>query len=101
MRGLIPRDRGVIRLGIALALDAGIVVAAYIVALLLRFDADVPPISWDIFRTVAPLIVAAYLLAFLLSGIYRTAWQYGGVGDVLNLGRAVLLVTVLIFTFNY
>jgi FlaA1/EpsC-like NDP-sugar epimerase len=101
MRGLIPRDRGLIRLVLGLVLDAGIIVVAYVVALLLRFDADVPQISWDTFRTVAPLIVAAYLIAFFVSGIYRTAWQYGGVGDVLNLGRAVLLVTLLIFAFNY
>ncbi|MGE3594764.1 MAG: SDR family NAD(P)-dependent oxidoreductase [Dehalococcoidia bacterium] len=101
MRGLIPRGRGVIRLVLSLVLDAGIIVAGYAVALLLRFDADVPRISWDTFRTAAPLIVAAYLAAFFISGIYRTAWQYGGVGDVLNLGRAVLLVTILIFAINY
>ncbi|MGD9891843.1 MAG: hypothetical protein AB7U18_11215 [Dehalococcoidia bacterium] len=73
MRGLIPRGRGVIRLVLSLVLDAGIIVAGYAVALLLRFDADVPRISWDTFRTAAPLIVAAYLAAFFISGIYRTA----------------------------
>jgi FlaA1/EpsC-like NDP-sugar epimerase len=85
---------------LALWLDAGIVVAGYVLALLLRFDSEVPAISWESLRTVAPFLVLAYLAAFFALGIYRTAWQYGGAGDILNLGRAVLLVTVLAFLVN-
>jgi FlaA1/EpsC-like NDP-sugar epimerase len=103
MRGLLPRERGLPWLVLSMAVDAAIVVTAYVVALILRFDdvQNVPAVSWDTFRSVAPLIVAAYLTLFLVSGIYRTAWQYGGVGDVLNLGRAVLIVTAVIFAFNF
>src|SRR3712207_4815678 len=101
MTGLISRERGLIRLLLAVLLDAAIVVAGYVVALLLRFDTEVPSVTWETFRTVAPVIVLGYLAALLAFGIYRTAWQYGGAGDVLNLGRAVALVTVVIFAINY
>jgi len=100
MMGLFPRERGIWRLLVAMTVDATIVVGSYAVALLLRFDADVPRITWETLWRAAPAIVVAYLAAFLLFGIYRTAWQYGGAGDVLNLARAILLVTILVFLFN-
>ena len=100
MSRFLPRERGLPRLILALAFDGVLVVAAYLLALLLRFDSNVPAVTWATFRMVAPAIVLGYLGAFIFFGIYRTTWQYGGVGDVLNLGRAVLLVTLLIFVFN-
>jgi FlaA1/EpsC-like NDP-sugar epimerase len=86
----------------AMALDGAIVAGAYALALIFRFDnvGSVPDVSWEALRGAAPVLVLLYLGAFFLFGIYRTAWQYGSAGDVLNLGRAVLLVTVLIFLFN-
>jgi FlaA1/EpsC-like NDP-sugar epimerase len=100
MLRFLPRERGLPRLILAIAFDGVIVIAAYLLALLLRFDSDVPAVTWTTFRLVAPAIVLGYLGAFIFFGIYRTTWQYGGVGDVLNLGRAVLLITLLIFVFN-
>lgn len=100
MYGLLPRQRGLAGLLGAIILDGAIVVAGYMIALLLRFDGNVPARSWETFRQVVPLLVFAYLAIFLVFGIYRTAWQYGGAGDVLNLGRAVLLITIAIFVFN-
>lgn len=89
-----------LRLLADLVIDAAIVLGGYYAGFLLRFDGHVPPESQDTFWMVAPLIVAGYLLANWVLGVYRTAWQYGGVGDVLNLGRAVVLVTVIITAFN-
>lgn len=83
-----------------IAVDAAIIVAGYYVGLLLRFDGDIPRDSLDTFVRVAPLIVAGYLIANALFGVYRTAWQYGSIGDVLNLARTVLLVTVVILLIN-
>ncbi len=98
---MIPRTfRSALRLVIELLLDGAIVAGSYWVGLLLRFDGDIPAPSWDAFRQTVPLIVVAYLAVNLVSGVYRTAWQYGGLGDVLNLGRGVLLVTVTIVLYN-
>jgi len=103
MNGLLPRERGLPWLLVSVVADAAIVVAAYVIALTLRFDnlQNVPSVTWETFRTVAPVIVLGYLAALLAFGIYRTAWQYGGVGDVLNLGRSVALVTAVIFAVNF
>ncbi len=98
---MIPRTyRSALRLLIEVLLDGAIVASSYWVGLLLRFDGDIPAASWEAFRQTVPLIVLAYLVANVLSGVYRTAWQYGGLGDVLNLGRGVLAVTAAIVLYN-
>jgi FlaA1/EpsC-like NDP-sugar epimerase len=89
-----------VRLIAGLVIDAAIILLCYYTGFLLRFDGHVPRESLDTFWTVAPLIVAGYLLANWVFGVYRTAWQYGGISDVLNVGRAVLLVTLVITAFN-
>jgi FlaA1/EpsC-like NDP-sugar epimerase len=79
---------------IAATLDAGVVFAAFALALLLRFDGDVPDESWEWYPLTAGLYAAGLILVGSLFGIYRTAWQYGGVPDVLNLSRVVAVPTV-------
>lgn len=88
------------RLLVMLAVDAAVIVAGYYIGFLLRFDGDIPTASSETFVRVAPLIVLLYLTANYISGVYRTAWQYGGLGDVINIARAVLAVTVIILLFN-
>src|SRR5215208_3222450 len=100
MQSLIPRERGAGRMVAAMVLDGIVVVAAYAVALLLRFDGEVPRISWETFWAAAPVLLALYVAGFFAFGIYRTAWQYGGTHDVLTLAAAVGLVTAATFLFN-
>src|SRR5215216_4290431 len=100
MRSLIPRERGAGRMVAAMVLDGIVVVAGYAVALLLRFDGEVPRISWETFWAAAPVLVALYVAGFFAFGIYRTAWQYGGTHDVLTLAAAVGSVTAATFLFN-
>lgn len=95
-----PGLRRALRLLVELGIDAAIVVGGYYVGLLLRFDGSIPPESRETFIMVIPAIVAGYLLINFVFGVYRTAWQYGGVGDVLALGRSVLLVTTVILLLN-
>jgi FlaA1/EpsC-like NDP-sugar epimerase len=78
----------------AAALDLGVVFAAFALALLLRFDGDVPDESWEWYPATAALYGAGLILPGLFFGVYRTAWQYGGVPDVLNLSRTVAVPTI-------
>jgi FlaA1/EpsC-like NDP-sugar epimerase len=78
----------------AAALDLGVVFAAFALALLLRFDGDVPDESWEWYPATAALYGAGLILTGLFFGVYRTAWQYGGVPDVLNLSRTVAVPTI-------
>jgi FlaA1/EpsC-like NDP-sugar epimerase len=47
-----------------------------------------------------PIIAVAYLLANMVFGVYRTAWQYGSIMDAVYLGLSVTLVTVAVFGVN-
>src|SRR5687768_16173492 len=76
-------------LALSLALDVGIVFGSYALALSLKFDGDVPAESWRQLAWAGPLIAFAYILAYQILGVYRTAWQYGSVRDAILLAAAV------------
>jgi FlaA1/EpsC-like NDP-sugar epimerase len=88
------------RFGLSLLLDVGIVVAAYAIALELKFDGNVPDESRRAMLWAAPLIAVAYILAYQAVGVYRTAWQYGSLRDAVLLGGAVALVTAGVLIVN-
>ncbi len=88
------------RFAVALLLDVGIVVAAYAIALELKFDGDVPAESRRAMLWAAPLIAVAYILAYQALGVYSTAWQYGSLRDALLLAGAVALVTAGVLIIN-
>jgi FlaA1/EpsC-like NDP-sugar epimerase len=83
-----------------LLLDLAIVVCSYALALWLRFDGHVPNESWSQLAWAGPLIGIAYILAYQMLGVYRTAWQYGSVHDALMLAIAVALVTTGVLGVN-
>ena len=84
----------------ALAVDFLIVMVSYAAGLLLRFDAHVPRESWHWLLWAVPVIAVAYLLANMVFGVYRTAWQYGSIMDAFYLGLSVTLVTLAVFGVN-
>lgn len=81
--------------------DVAAVLASYAGALLLRFDGGVPAESWTVYWQVAPAIAAAYVLANFIFGVYHTAWQYGGIRDLLSLATAVAFATAVVFAVNF
>lgn len=85
----------------ALLLDATIVFACYLGALLLRFDGRIPPESIRTFYQIAPLIILCYLACNQIFGIYRTAWQYGGIADVVSLAQSNGLATLILFLVDW
>lgn len=88
------------RFGLSLVLDVGIVIAAYAIALELKFDGNVPAESFRAMLWAAPLIALAYILAYQAVGVYSTAWQYGSLRDALLLAGAVALVTAGVLIIN-
>ena len=83
---------------VAVALDVAVLAVAFSAALMLRFDGDVPGRNAGFVVRIFPLIALLYVAANVGFGVYRTIWRYGSIGDVLNLFRAVFVVTGLIFT---
>ena len=90
----------VARLFLSPVLDIGIVFASYALALWLKFDGNVPDESWRQLAWAGALIALAYISAYQILGVYRTAWQYGSVRDALLLALAVAIVTAGILGVN-
>jgi FlaA1/EpsC-like NDP-sugar epimerase len=84
----------------AMVLDFAVVCAAFVAALLLRFEASVPADSVDFALRWVPVVAAGFVVANVAFGVYRTVWAYGGLGDIINLARPVALVTVVLFLAN-
>ena len=64
-----------------LALDAALVVTAYLVALALRFDGAVPDLYWARFPVLAATAVAAHISANWTFGLYRQMWRHASVAE--------------------
>ncbi|MGE0057619.1 MAG: SDR family NAD(P)-dependent oxidoreductase [Dehalococcoidia bacterium] len=84
------------RLAWTVVLDIVIVLASYAVGLYLKFDGNVPNESWNQLALVGMAIAFAYVAAYQIFGIYRTAWQYGSIRDAILLAVAVGVVTAAI-----
>ncbi len=99
LRSLLAGDP--VHTGAAILLDAAVVATAYVVALLLRFDGEVPRENAVFVAGLLPAIVVLFVVMNALFGVYRTVWAYGSVGDMLVLFRPVALSTAGIFAVNY
>ena len=87
------------RLGTVL-FDIAMVCVAYAFALWLRFDGDVPNVSWNYLIWAGPLIGLAYVLAYYVVGVYRTAWQYATARDAVFMVAAIGVVTAGVLGVN-
>jgi FlaA1/EpsC-like NDP-sugar epimerase len=89
------------RILLAVLLDALVILGCYLAALLLRFDGSVPIESRNAFDMVAPLVIVCYLISNYVFGIYRAAWQYGGLADVVSLAQSTGVATLVLFLLNW
>lgn len=80
--GLPSRIVARVRRDVPLALlDAAVVVPAYLVPLVLRFNGGVPSKNWRTFWIVLPALVVIHLLTNYLFGLYGQMWRYAGVQE--------------------
>ena len=64
---------------ILIGTDAAVVAAAYVAALALRYDADVPSYAWSGMGFFLPFAVAVVLSANALAGLYSGVWRHASV----------------------
>lgn len=76
---------------IEILLDTFLMVFAYSVAYLLRFDGEIPGEQAEIFIKTLPIIVAIQIFLFLVGGVYRGLWRYTGIDDLVTIARSVLI----------
>ena len=89
-----------LRRDVLLALmDATVVVVAYLIALVLRFDGSVPSPYWDHFWKLMPGAALLYLVVNQVFGLYGQMWRYASIQEarrvvVAGAAAAVLMVIV-------
>ena len=65
-------------------IDAALVVAAYILAYLLRFEGSIPQYQISNLQKTLPLLIPIKLIVFYFFQLYRGMWRYTSILDIKN-----------------
>ena len=85
-------------------LDLVLIVAAYYLAYVLRYDQLPDTANSNLIAKSVPILVATRFIAFSYFGLYRGIWRYAGTRDVARCVAAVAaseIASVTILTFAY
>ncbi|HEY7755419.1 MAG TPA: nucleoside-diphosphate sugar epimerase/dehydratase [Actinomycetota bacterium] len=86
-----------LRRDVPLALiDLAIVLPAYLMPLVLRFDGAVPDAFWDSFWAFIPVAALIHLLSNYLFGLYGQMWRYASVQEARRVVLAGLTATAVV-----
>ena len=91
---------------IMLFLDSCLVMAAYLLAYLLRFEGRIPEQEWKNFYSTIFYVLPFKLFLFSAFGLYRGMWRYTSLVDLFNvlkgtiISSAVIIVAVL-FVYRF
>jgi FlaA1/EpsC-like NDP-sugar epimerase len=77
--------------------DILILTASLYAAIQFRFDFAVPEYYAPMFLRILPLMLVVKLAFLAYFGIYRGAWQYAGVSDLVQIVKAVLIGSVVVY----
>jgi UDP-GlcNAc:undecaprenyl-phosphate GlcNAc-1-phosphate transferase len=69
--------------------DMAFIAFSYYLAFLLRFEGTMEPSIKDYYLTTIPLVLTIKVGIFYLSGLYKGAWRYTSVSDVVKMLKAV------------
>lgn len=72
-------------------LDLAVLISAFVLAYLLRFDFDVPPEHVQNAIAQLPFVVALQYVALILTRVQRCVWRYFSLTELRLVGRAALL----------
>lgn len=92
MRRLIRRKN----FYLMLLVDGLCVTAAYLLAYLLRFEGEIPPVWWETMKSSLPYILPFKLAFFYFFGLYKGMWRYTSLFDLFNVFKATLISSISI-----
>jgi FlaA1/EpsC-like NDP-sugar epimerase/lipopolysaccharide/colanic/teichoic acid biosynthesis glycosyltransferase len=78
------------------------ILLAFLFALILRFDGDIPAESWQFFFVAIPFIILLYCIANIPFGLYSHIWRYTSANEIISIINSTatstffLLVVILI-----
>lgn len=78
-------------------IDAIILAVMPVVALLLRFEGEIPAAQFDTIRTCLPWMVMLSLAVFYFYGMYHRMWHYARMRDLIAIVGAVTLSQASVF----
>lgn len=81
--------------------DVLIILVSYILALLLRFDFNIPIDIQGVVQEKLPIIFIIYLLLFYFLGMYRNLWTVAGLEEYMNIVFSNILASAIILFFGY
>ena len=76
--------------------DACLIVAAYFLAYLLRFEGEIPSGEWMNFKNTVPYFLALKLIIFIAFGLHGGMWRYTSLVDLLNVLKGTLTLSIII-----
>ena len=89
--------------GPLLVLDAILIVAAYTISLLARFDLRIPAHYWSEFRVFIPIACVVHIVATWAWGGYGRAWKHASMDEarrLLGAGATSLVILLALFAWN-
>src|SRR5881296_117995 len=79
-------------------LDAAAVAVSFWLALAFRFDGQIPLANLQFLLLALPAVVAIFILSNLEFGLYAYVWRYISAAEVLTIGIASLVSTLLLIS---
>jgi len=71
--------------------DMGLIAFSSYLAFLLRFEREFNSSVKEYYLSTLPLVLSIKVMVFYFTGLYKGAWRYTGVGDLLRMVKAVVL----------
>ena len=84
----------------AMVVDAIIVLESFVVALLFRFDAQVPEGFWNRFWPFAAFSAVVFVVLLFESGVYRNVLRYTGVYQGVRVASATMFAAGILIIAN-
>ncbi len=100
LRGLASISSAGARRVAAMVVDALIVLESLVVALLFRFDAQVPPEFWSRFWPFAVFSAAVVVALLFEGGVYRNVLRYTGVYQGVRVASAIMFAAGILLIVN-
>jgi UDP-GlcNAc:undecaprenyl-phosphate/decaprenyl-phosphate GlcNAc-1-phosphate transferase len=69
--------------------DIAIISLSYYFAFLLRYEGNFDPVK-NYYLTTVPLVLATKIIIFHFAGLYRGAWRYTNISDLMRMVKAVI-----------
>jgi FlaA1/EpsC-like NDP-sugar epimerase len=92
--------RGVQRYLPSVLLDGVVAAIALAVALALRFDGRIESVYLEAYWILAPIVALLFAGTSMFFELYRRAWRFASISDLLLLARSVAVATGLLFVID-